>query len=120
MELALMPNKPLSWNQLMEGLVVGAVRGMAEAHASLEAAAPGSVPALTDLAMYQAAEVLAATLLEDSVECSEERDFQKASRIVGRNVFGYLKTLRQQREKNRIATLFRILDQAGLERQRPN
>lgn len=102
----------------MEALVAGAMHGMAQAHASLEDAAPGTVPALSDLTMYRAAEVMAATLLEDSVECKEERDFAKASRMVGRNVLGYLKALRRQRKVRGQSALSAIIERAGLERHR--
>jgi hypothetical protein len=112
------PPEPISWNLLMEALVAGAMHGMAQSHASLEEAAPGTVPALSDLTMYQAAEVLAATLLEDSAECKEERDFGKASRMVGRNVLGYLKALRRLRKVHGESALSGIIERAGLERHR--
>jgi hypothetical protein len=112
------PPEPLSWNLLMEALVAGAMHGMAQAHASLEDAAPGTIPSLSDLTIYQAAEVLAATLLEDSSECKEERDFAKASQMVGRNVLGYLKALRRQRNVQGESALSGIIERAGLERRR--
>lgn len=108
----------LSWNELAETLVVGAVRGMAEAHIALKAAAPGAIPSLTELTMYQAAEVLAATLLEDSVGCQDTRDLPKASRIAGRNMLDHLRALRRQRENSGDATLSKVIASAGLGRQR--
>ena len=39
----------LTWQQHMEALVIGAVRGMAEAHASLEDDTGGALPPLNDL-----------------------------------------------------------------------
>jgi hypothetical protein len=113
-----LPPEPLSWNLLMEALVAGAMHGMAQTHASLEDAGPGTVPALSDLTMYRAAEVMAATLLEDSAECKEERDFAKASRMVGRNILGYLKALRRQRNVRGESALSSIIERAGLERHR--
>jgi len=68
--------------------------------------------------MYQAAEVLAATLLENSVECRESRNLPKASKIVARNMLDHLKALRRQRERSGEATLLKVVEQAGLERHR--
>ena len=111
-------NDARQWQLLMEAMVVGALRGMAEGHAQLSRAMGSSVPPLGDLTMYQAAEILAATLLEDSADCEEERNLSQASRQAGRNILGHLKSLREQRRVTGQATLHRIVDQAGLERHR--
>lgn len=108
----------LTWQEHMEALVVGAVRGMAEAHAALAHATGGALPPLNDLTMFQAAEIMTATLLEDSTECEHQRNFHAASRKVGRDVLGYLKELRNQRDASGTAILLKIIEQAGLQRRR--
>lgn len=46
----------MSWNEHVEGLVVGAIRGMANAHAVMERATGGALPSLNDITMFEAAE----------------------------------------------------------------
>ena len=108
----------LTWQQHMEALVVGAVRGMAEAHASLEDATGGALPPLNDLTMFHAAEILTAMLLEASTECEKSGAFASASRQLGRDVLGHMKVFRAQHEQAGAPTLLRIIEQAGLERRR--
>ena len=108
----------LTWQKHMEALVVGAIRGMAETQAALERATGGALPPLNDLTMFQAAEIMTATLLEDSTECEDHRNFHAASRKVGRDVLGHLKKLRNQRDDDGTPILLKIIEQAGLERQR--
>jgi hypothetical protein len=110
----------MSWQEHVEGLVVGAMRGMAEAQAAMERATGGVVPPLDDITMFEASELMAATLLEASVACEEERAMPSASRKVGRDVLTYMKALRLQRQQDGVATLLKITEQAGLERQRPH
>lgn len=107
----------MSWQEHVEGLIVGAMRGMAEAQAAMDAATAGAVPPLTDMTMFEAAELLTATLLEASPACERSCDIPAASRKVGRDVMTYVKGLRGQRDLDGTSTLFNIIDQAGLERQ---
>jgi hypothetical protein len=109
-----------SWQATMEALVIGALRGMALSHAEMAAAHRGKIPPLDDLAMFHAAEVLAATLLEASAECRDERAFAKASKLVGRHVYQHMKTLRSQRGSSDTPLLNEVLESAGLERHRLN
>ena len=108
----------LTWQQHMEALVIGAVRGMAEAHAALEEATGGALPPLNDLTMFHAAEILTAMLIEASTECEKPGSFPAASRQVGRDVLGHMKIFRAQHEQAGTPTLLRIVEQAGLERRR--
>ena len=110
----------LTWQQHMEALVVGALRGMAEAHASLEDATDGALPPLNDLTMFHAAEILTAMLLEASTECEQPGAFGSASRQVGRDVLGHMKVFRAQHEEAGAPTLVRMIERAGLERRRPH
>jgi hypothetical protein len=57
-------------------------------------------------------------LLEDSADCEEERDFEKASRMVGGNVLGFLEALRRQRKVKGEFALRGIVERPGLERYR--
>jgi len=47
----------MSWNEHVEGLVVGAIRGMAKAHAAMERATGGALPSLNHMTMFEAAEL---------------------------------------------------------------
>jgi hypothetical protein len=105
----------LTWQKHMEALVIGALRGLAEAHTQLERATGEALPPLNDLTMFQAAEIMVATVPEDSVECDEPRNFPAASRQVGRNVLNHLKEIRAQREESGVPTLHKIIEQAGLD-----
>lgn len=106
----------VSWQELMQGMVIGAARGMAEAHAQLSAEANGKVPPLSELTMFQAAEVLTAMLLEVSDDCAETAGFPEAADSVGRHVLAHLQAFRAQRERTGQPTLFRVLERAGLDR----
>lgn len=108
----------MSWQEHVEGLVVGAVRGMAEAQAAMERATGGALPVLNDLRMFEATELLAATLLEASPACKQASAMPGASRRVGRDLLTYMQSLRAQREEDGEPVLSKILDQAGLERTR--
>jgi hypothetical protein len=108
----------LTWQQHMEALVIGAVRGMAEAHATLEDATGGALPPLNDLTMFHAGEILTAMLLEASAECEKPGAFASASRQLARDVLGHMKVFRAQHEQAGAPTLLRIIEQAGLERRR--
>ena len=114
------PQQPdvLTWHQHMEALVIGAVRGMAEAHAALERATSGALPPLNDLTMFRAAEIMTAMLLEASIECEEPRSFPAASRQVGRDVLAHMRAFRTRHDQDGQPTLGRIIEQAGLERLR--
>lgn len=113
------PDQPdiMSWQEHVEGLIVGALRGMAEAHTAMERATGGAVPPLDDIAMFEAAELMTATLLEASPVCEEPRKMPEAARKVGRDVLAYMKGLRAARGDGE-PTLLKIIDQAGLERHR--
>ena len=76
------------------------------------------MPPLNDLTMFHAAEILTAMLLEASTECEKPGSFPSASRQLGRDVLGHMKAFRAQQEKAGAPTLLRIIEQAGLERQR--
>jgi hypothetical protein len=110
----------LTWQQHMEALVIGAVRWRAEAHAALERATGGALPPLNDLTMFRAAEIMTAMLLEASIECEAPRSFPSASRQVGRDVLAHMRVFRTKHDKDGAPTLVRIIEQAGLERQRPH
>jgi hypothetical protein len=110
----------MSWNEHVEGLIVGALRGRAEAHAAMERATGGALPSLNEMTMFEAAELLTATLLEASLACAEPRSMPKAFRKVGRDVLSYMKGLRANREPDGPPALLKIIEQAGLERHRSN
>src|SRR5690606_18256439 len=110
----------MSWNEHVEGLIVGALRGMAEAHAAMERATGGALPSLNEMTMFEAAELLTATLLEASPVCAEPRSMPEASRKVGRDVLSYMEGLRANRKPGHPPALFKIIEQAGLERHRSN
>ncbi len=113
------PQTPvMSWNEHVEGLVVGAIRGMAEAHAAMDRATGGALPSLNEITMFEAAELMAATLLEASAACEGASAMTAASRKVGRDVLAYMKGLRAQRGSDGEPVLTKIIDQAGLERHR--
>jgi hypothetical protein len=108
----------LTWNTLMEVLAVGALRGMAEAHTALNEQCDEMLAPLDDYTMFQACEVLAATLLEDSAECEQKSAFRGAADAVGGDMLRFLEMLRFQREQSGASALSRIVGQAGLERRR--
>jgi hypothetical protein len=110
----------MPWQEHVEGLIVGALRGMAEAQTSMERATGGALPSLSQIRMFEAAELLVATLLESSPVCDKPESMAAASRKVGRDVLVYMNGLRKQREEDGVATLSKIIKQAGLERRRPN
>lgn len=112
------PPVTMSWQEHVEGLVVGALRGMAEAHEAMARATGGALPPLNDMLMFEAAEVMTATLLEASPGCEESRKMPEASRKVGRDVLAYMRNLRAARGPDGEPTLLKIIDQAGLERHR--
>lgn len=109
----------LTWPELMEGLVVGALRGMAETHATLERATGGALQPLSDLTMFQASEVMAAMLLKASAACEEARTFPSASRTMGRDALAHRKAFRAEREKNGAPTLYKNwIRPASIDRER--
>ena len=114
------PGQPemMDWHEHVEGLIVGAMRGMAEAHAAMERTTGGALPSFNDLTMFEATELMAATLLEASPECEEARAMPAASRKLGRDVLAYMKGLRAQRKQDGEPVLYKILAEAGLERRR--
>lgn len=106
----------VSWQELMHGMVIGAVRGMAEAHAQLSVSARGEIQPLSEFTMFQAAEVLTAMLLEVSDDCAEAEGCPEAAANVGRHVLSHLQAFRAQRERTGQPALFRVLERAGLDR----
>lgn len=61
----------MPWQEHVEGLIVGALRGMAEAQAAMARASGGALPSLSQSRMFEAAELLVATLLEASPVCDK-------------------------------------------------
>ena len=115
-----LPTEAITWQVLMESLAIGATRGMADSYAIVNERTGRRLQPLDEHSMFQAAVVLAATLLEDSPECADPHAFEQASEKVGRDVLGFLQALRAQREQSGETALETIIDKAGLERRRQN
>jgi hypothetical protein len=87
---------------------------MAEAYAALNSRSGGKLEPLHEQTMFHAAEVLAATLLEDSAICEDESAFESASVTVTSDILEFLEVLRSQREETGVSALSTIVEQAGL------
>jgi len=79
----------------------------------MERATGGALPSVNDIAMFEAAVLVAATLLQASAACEEAREMPAASRKVGRDILTYMKGLRGQRGADGEPVLTKIIDQLG-------
>src|SRR5690606_24052764 len=92
--------------------------GKADAHAAMERATGGALPSVNDIAMFEAAVLVAATLLQASAACEEAREMAAAFRKVGWVVLAWMRGLRALRGSDGEPVPTKIIDQAGLERHR--
>lgn len=109
----------ITWPVLMQAMLIGAVRGMAEAHAQL-AEDGATIQPLNELTMFQASELLTALFLEESTDYADRASFPEAAEMVRNHILTHLESFRRQREKSGEPTLFKVLDSAGLDRHSSN
>lgn len=109
----------LSWQELMEGLTVGAARGTADAHEQLNIQAGGQLSPLNEEQLFDAALVLSALALEAAID-GKDRDeaLARAARNVRRTFLSHLGAFRRIHDATGEPALYSILERAGIERRR--
>lgn len=110
----IMSDDELVWQQMMEVLVVGALRGMVEAHQRFGAQLGGRLPPITEVDVNDAALILTGTIVEASPACDDERNFGKAANTVRRAVLEHMRSCRDQRDSAGRSIFEEMLQQAGI------
>lgn len=103
----------LTWTTLLMHMVSGGIQGMHQGAAQLHEQNP-AIPEIDDAMIFDAALMLAATVIEANPEYADSRRFDQAAEMVRRQVRDNLDSVRAQGEALGTKMLYKHFQAAGI------